>query len=98
MYSVAVTCPVGMKYRKACGECIKDCDGNQLDPLCVESSSQCKLGCFCEEGMVVSNSGECIEKEECETETACLLDDGVTEVQVRRPILSFDNEISLISP
>lgn len=70
-----------MTYRKVCGECIKDCEGQQLDPLCVDGAAQCRMACFCEEGMVISNTGECILPELCETEKACTLEDGSSEVQ-----------------
>ena len=56
---IGVECPAGMVYQQCGPVCPQTCENQECE------GGGCAEGCFCPDGMVLSNS-ECINKTDCQ--------------------------------
>ena len=66
LISAAVECPPGMIYQQCGVRCPQTCDNADT----TNCPSGCAEGCFCPDGLVVSN-GRCIDPITCPGEYTC---------------------------
>ena len=58
-YYIAVECPAGMAYQQCGPVCPQTCENQECE------GGGCAEGCFCPDGMVLSNN-ECVKKTDCQ--------------------------------
>ncbi|CAJ0915561.1 unnamed protein product [Ranitomeya imitator] len=58
--SAAIRCKAGEEYNNCGSPCQPSCSNRS--PICADG---CKTGCFCKEGTVRNDKGECVKVEKC---------------------------------